>query len=65
MLAAAVLALLFFGRLLSGDEPASPQGNSWLNDSSGSGYGSGYSRKNYASEKKLGGANISAAERQS
>jgi uncharacterized protein YfcZ (UPF0381/DUF406 family) len=61
ILAAAVLALLFFGKLLSGDEPVSPQGNTWLNDSSG--YGS-YSRKNYASEKKLGGGNISPADAQ-
>ena len=60
ILAAAVLALLFFGKLISGDEPVSPQATAWLNDSSGY----GYSRKNYASEKKLGGGNISPADAQ-
>ena len=60
ILAAALLALLFIGKLATGEEVASPQGNAWLNDSAGS---FSYSRKNYASEKKAGG-NIQPSDAQ-
>ena len=50
-LALAVLAILFIGKLVSGDEPASHPGNAWVSDSSGS---FSMSRKNYASEKYAG-----------
>jgi hypothetical protein len=62
MFACAVLAVLFIGKLISGENtaPSSHQGSSsWE-----SGYGSfSMARKNYASQKQAGG-NISAADTQ-
>ena len=58
--ACAVLAALFIGKLATGDEAASPQGNAWLSDSSGS---FSMSRKNYASQKQAGGG-IAAVDAQ-
>jgi hypothetical protein len=56
----ALLAVLFIGKLMSGDDPAPSQGSNWAE----SGYGShSMARKNYASQKQAGG-NISAADAQ-
>ena len=49
--ACAVLAALFIGKLATGDDAASPQGNVWLSDSSAS---FSMTRKNYASQKPGG-----------
>ncbi len=59
--ACAVLAVLFVGKLISGEDRVPSQNNSNLE----SGYGSfSMARKNYASQKKQAGGNISAADAQ-
>ncbi len=59
-MAAAILAVLFIGKLATGDEAASPHGNAWQSE----GYATfSMARKNYASEKQAGG-HIAAADTQ-
>ncbi len=60
ILAAAVFAVLFIGKLATGDEAVSPSGNALQNDGSSGIY---MARKNYASQKQAG-ASIAPAEAQ-